>query len=1394
MSGSEGGCGLLLESANQKELKHEWRDAIEIYSKALTACPEDDHAQVGMLRERRGYAQYRWAFHAETRDEFLLRINQAMGEYETAREAYGKAPAGLSTCRQRRCDGMLSLLEYWSAESADRRMTLAKAAWSNAVEALDGLEMQNAREEFGSTFNLLSLAGVILYNYDDTVSAREEGLKQLLSYSDKTIKFLSGTNSYHELARAYAKAGAITSAIQKDFVDSSKKDESDLRAWNYWLKARALSEDEAIFEIPFQKMLQGWPSACKTDERRKIIDRTKALAEKTGDNWLMGWSLNNLANRNMMESRSEEDASGRVRLVNEALEFAKRSKEYFAIMGFTSTDISQIWVQVPEAGVYIHLSDDEKDPGRKLDLMEKAYAFNVEQTKAAVESNYPDVEAAALFMFGFLLSEMGKNEPSIERKRMYLTKAVEHLKQAATSDISLHPNLYYLHGVDIFFLADAEFELAVVMEKGPEMIAALRGAVVRRKEALALSEKDLLIIQDSNPNVWADLGDGRHKMGEWGIRLYELSKDLTDLAYTAEAYDKAAEWYAKASNPSRSAENNWRAAQSYDMMGEFQKASERFVGASEAYTIAGKSYPDLKQLYEDYAVYMQAWGEIERARYCHSRQESALAGKCYEKAASIHASTTRWNHLATNYAAWAVLESAEDLSRAEKCEEAIKAFEEASTKFAESKKTLGEHLPAIEDQEEVLLVRKLEKGADVRRGYCKARTCLEEAKVLQRRGDPFGSSERYQVAVERFQELSKELESDLDKKECQFTIALAKAWNVMAKAEAEESSQLYGEASRLFYEAKDMSPGDKGKLLAEGHSKFCRALELATSFSDTSDLTLSPSVNQNLDGAANHYAKAGVPAAAEFAKASKYLFEGYVQIATANRESKQKKKAKLYAMAEELLRTSILGLEKAGYHGKVQQVNDLLHRVREERELAVSLNQVLTAPEVVSSTIALPEAVPTIEKAAGVERFDHADIQGRITADKNELKVGEELDVEIELVNAGRSPAQLIKLQNPFPSGFSLKETPQGCRMENGYLDMMGKGLAPLKTESIKLILKPSTMGKFALKPLVLYLDENGKYRSHEPESMKITVDEGMSLAGGVFSVDTAEAVEARSLLASLSIVTLSHYRIVGNYVRFAEPVRHTLKDARQKMIAACSTSSQKRENYIIWAPPGSGKTYFVQEIAALLGDSTSYYEFNLAKLDETEFRSGLAALRESKRTCICLVDEVDAKPDETWPYEVLMPFLDASVTEGRRYVFVLAGSTGSSLDDMKNSIAARKKGSDVLSRVPIENEYSIPPMDVGDRLLVVLSQLRQAGKQMGRDVREVEKLGLYYVALSPRLSNARQLREFAVRCAERVPPGDDRLKYDSLFNPGDLENKLFWTHAKDSARALMNAFLLIED
>ena len=137
---------------------------------------------------------------------------------------------------------------------------------------------------------------------------------------------------------------------------------------------------------------------------------------------------------------------------------------------------------------------------------------------------------------------------------------------------------------------------------------------------------------------------------------------------------------------------------------------------------------------------------------------------------------------------------------------------------------------------------------------------------------------------------------------------------------------------------------------------------------------------------------------------------------------------------------------------------------------------------------------------------------------------------------------------------------------------------------------------------------------------------------------------------------------------------------------------------------------------------------------------------------------------------------------------------SGSGPNGMKERIASRPKGADMLSRIPVDNEYSVPGMGVGDRIVVALSQFRLAGKRLGRDVHEVEKLGLYYVALDRRLTNARHLHELAVRAVERMSPGDDRVKYDNLFHPGDPENKAFWGESLAVAGDLAGAYLLVQD
>ncbi len=281
--------------------------------------------------------------------------------------------------------------------------------------------------------------------------------------------------------------------------------------------------------------------------------------------------------------------------------------------------------------------------------------------------------------------------------------------------------------------------------------------------------------------------------------------------------------------------------------------------------------------------------------------------------------------------------------------------------------------------------------------------------------------------------------------------------------------------------------------------------------------------------------------------------------------------------------------------------------------------------------------------------------------------------------------------------------------------------------------------------------------------------------------------------IVALDTVRLQRYAVVGDYTRYDETILHSLKDACRRITEDTLDTPRRRRNHLLWAAPGSGKTYFVEQIARHRRDRCTYAEVNLAKLGESTFRAELDRHARMGAPGIILFDEVDAQAETAWPYEALLPFLDTLLDQAAPLAVVMAGSSGSSLDGLMRKIEARPKGKDLVSRVPAENRMVIPALGFGDRVLVVLSQIARAAREAERGIRAVEKLGLYYVALSSRLSNARQLYEFAVRAVSRVPQGEDRLKYDNLFEAGDPDNKRFFIEVAPVSSDMIGHYVWLE-
>jgi hypothetical protein len=292
--------------------------------------------------------------------------------------------------------------------------------------------------------------------------------------------------------------------------------------------------------------------------------------------------------------------------------------------------------------------------------------------------------------------------------------------------------------------------------------------------------------------------------------------------------------------------------------------------------------------------------------------------------------------------------------------------------------------------------------------------------------------------------------------------------------------------------------------------------------------------------------------------------------------------------------------------------------------------------------------------------------------------------------------------------------------------------------------------------------------------------------------IDESKAGQALKLIGEFDSISLRRHRVVGNYARYDDGARNLLKDIRDKIVSGLHTNTRGQENYLIWGPSGSGKTTFIKELGKSIDDFACFKELNLADLNEICFREGLAQLERVRRPLLCFIDEIDSKPSETWPYEALLPQLEPPTPRASRTCFVLAGSGELGISELKERIGLHPKGKDLLTRIPFKNQYEVPPMDLSDKILVAVCHFTEEARKLHFEIHWVEKLALLYIALNPRLVSLRNVSQLALSCIGRIPREQDRVKYDHLFDPGDLDSKEFWQKWKD--KGLVGSFTLVED
>jgi KaiC/GvpD/RAD55 family RecA-like ATPase len=1087
----------LIADAQRKEREYDWLQASELYAKAIVIeSKKEGFRKAGELQENVGFCYYRAAMQADSKEGFIKRLQRSVDAYEKAYKLHEDVAAKTENAKQLRCDAILKYLRYWLTSKPPKKKKLLDECLESEDKALAAFSKLGEFQEYQETYSTLWLVFFCRVFLERDREILKTILEKGLEWGTKAIKKCQKKDEPSKTAATYLTLAMCLSDAGFYLVSESENtDINRLEAIDYLRKALALSE--SVGDGFLSGLCHVWLGINGGgEEAAGHHEKAFEYGKLTRDNFLIANSLDFLAYDTYWKALATESPQRRTELAREAMQFYEKAIRRYSVISFLSPRGGFIGPPSGQAEHYYQLAKWETDRERRKKLLAKSEKAGIESLRIAEESEMPMVIANVQHVLAKTLQYKSYTVVDITEKRNYLERALEHRKRTVQIFDDLTPFFYWNLGVMRNYLSEIKAELADVEQSLGRKRKLLEDAVQDKEDCLRLLNRVMPYLErKGETSLFAGLRDFQDSFFTMLTRLHSLTNKPRHLRKAIEISKNAITSANKLNMVTLVAESYWKIGKTQDILGEHRQAAESFKCASQNYLTATGKIPQLRDFYQDHAAYMQAWSEIEQARDNHVNKQYGQAQEHYEKAANIHQSTKRWRYLASNYFAWADLEAAEDLSRREQTNEAKKFFQKAAKSFQDTEVTLESEQSNIENLDERDLINRLIKASGIRYAYCLGRIALEEAKMLSREGGNAASAAKYGIAANRFQSVLDMIEGESsftdatlvkDRQELAPIISLCKAWQMMKRAEAQASPELFQKASQLFDEAKERSFDEETKLLALGHSHFCKALSLGTEYEDSRDESLYISATQHLESAANYYVRAGFKFSSEYAVATQRLLDAYVYMANAKKEVDPTRKAKYFTVAEKLLQTSIESYTKAKHPAKSEQVQRLLEKVREERALATSLIQILDVPTITSSTTSFLIPTPSEETAVGLERFESANIEGNTVASSKKVSIGANLKLKIQVSNVSKQTVLLDKIQGVPPPGFRLVTKPSYCDYENSYLIMNGKRLGPLKTEEITLVLNATKRGTYHISPEIQYVDETGHQLAFEPEPVTI--------------------------------------------------------------------------------------------------------------------------------------------------------------------------------------------------------------------------------------------------------------------------------------------------------------------
>ncbi len=1053
---------------------YDWMAAADLYKQGLDRLADGDDGERGRVAELLARSYFKAAFQAENREEFKRRMNLAQAAQEWATGFYQKA--GLEGERTR-SSGRGVFDAYWLADSLEERKGILKTAIDLVEEATKVLENSGDKRRLADAhldlLNYLLEAHFLIVEYDK----KRKHFEKEVEIGKRAIGEFEAVGNIEGLFESLRMTLFFLAVLGSFVVEPARFEELVPEISSAREKLRKVSQK---IGTPIarcrREFIDGWAAALVEGDYAKALRSFEAgekLAEETKDSYVIGELAQGIVTAAMWIGITGEDVDQRRETLEKGVRSGLKAVETLEIpLQYAWLDISYNFLTECYAflGNYV-----ENEPEKKILQFRKAIAVG---RKGTAYSLIPDAShglSKAMYFLGTMNVDPVEKEQLLNGALRYRTGS------ARFHDIS--EPYSWDRGVQHNYLALIKAELSKIEKDPSSKIRLLQEAIGDMEECIAICSK-----WATTPSLSDALANYEEWYGDILFQLYRLDNETDHLERSINVYEDAITRRVGASLGGPVAPVRWKIAKVQDALGNYERASGEFRKAAKEYTAAAKRLPGLGSFFGELASYMDAWSLIEEARLRHGEEQYSVAGEKYTEAARKLESTKTWPHLSRHYTACSLLEQGEGLGREEKSAAAVERFSAAAKTFHDVRGELESLVSGKtgSDGEELVDWARTSEG---RERYCMGRMELEEAKLLDRKGNEEGSCRKFRSGSEIFRGLLKDAPSPQGRSEMETLMLFSMAWAKMKEAEIEASPVPYSEGADLFLKAKEVSRTKRSRLLALANASICRALEAGSRFRLTREPGLYSEIKKSLDVATGYYEEAGLRSPADWTRATARLFDALAYLADAETEKEARRKTELYHLAEKHLEFAARLYGEAGFGTKREEALRHLKWTREEKELLLTPVEALAENPVVSGASIAPVSLVR-DQALGLERFEAANVVGNISVPEKVVGVGSEVVLELEMANVGKTAATLIKLENLEGEGLELDRERNPSRGEDGHINMKGKRLEHLKTHEVKVRLKAVRKGEFKLRPRVLFVDEKGNYRSYEFEPAALTVQE----------------------------------------------------------------------------------------------------------------------------------------------------------------------------------------------------------------------------------------------------------------------------------------------------------------